>query len=256
MYTGNPPLEPWETDDWQWFNHHRQVVTETDWLSCPNPVALLEYLTQKDTASRRKFFLAGAACVRRVWHLLERPESRAAVEAAELFADGYISRDELGTASLTAVVYDQFPPVSYHFCAALAASRLRHDIRHNHGNAEETVYVLHSVSDAVAVLAGAERSDEWEAARIAEMRGIADLYRCVMGNPFQPVTFAPSWRTGTAVSLARGMYESRDFSAVPILADALQDAGCNEPALLDHCRDTNQTRVRGCWAVDLVLGLE
>ncbi|MBP3960761.1 hypothetical protein J8F10_36535 [Gemmata sp. G18] len=88
------------------------------------------------------------------------------------------------------------------------------------------------------------------------MRGIADLYRCVMGNPFQPVTFAPSWRTDTVVALARGMYESRDFSAMPILADALQDAGCNEPALLDHCRDTKQTHVRGCWVVDLVLGLE
>jgi hypothetical protein len=52
------------------------------------------------------------------------------------------------------------------------------------------------------------------------------------------------------------MYESRDFSAMPILADALQDAGCDNDDILSHCRDTSLTHVRGCWVVDLVLGKE
>ncbi|MFO0824465.1 MAG: hypothetical protein U0792_15335 [Gemmataceae bacterium] len=50
------------------------------------------------------------------------------------------------------------------------------------------------------------------------------------------------------------MYESRDFSPMPILADALQDAGCDDAYILNLCRDTSQTHVRGCWIVDLVLG--
>jgi hypothetical protein len=50
--------------------------------------------------------------------------------------------------------------------------------------------------------------------------------------------------------------QSRDFSAMPILADALQDAGCDSAAILDHCRDANATHVRGCWVVDLALGKE
>ena len=50
------------------------------------------------------------------------------------------------------------------------------------------------------------------------------------------------------------MYESREFSAMPILADALQDAGCEDDAILTHCRDPKQIHVRGCWVVDLVLG--
>ena len=62
------------------------------------------------------------------------------------------------------------------------------------------------------------------------------ILRDIFGNPFRPVTFAPAWRTDTAVSLARGMYESRDFSAMPILADALQDAGCDNDDVLNHCR--------------------
>jgi hypothetical protein len=82
------------------------------------------------------------------------------------------------------------------------------------------------------------------------------LLRDIFGNPFRPVAFASAWRTDTAVALARTMYESRDFSAMPILADALQDAGCDNDAILSHCRDANQPHVRGCWVVDLVLGKE
>lgn len=76
----------------------------------------------------------------------------------------------------------------------------------------------------------------------------------VFGNPFRPVRFSPEWRTETAVLLARQMYASRDFGAMPILADALQDAGCDSDDVLDHCRATSATHVRGCWVTDLVLG--
>jgi hypothetical protein len=79
--------------------------------------------------------------------------------------------------------------------------------------------------------------------------------RDIFGNPFRPVDFS-AWRTDTAVALARQMYESRDFGAMPILADALQEAGCDNAAVLNHCRDAPQTHFRGCWVVDGVLGLE
>jgi hypothetical protein len=81
------------------------------------------------------------------------------------------------------------------------------------------------------------------------------LLRDIFGNPFRPVTFDPDWRTTTAIQLARQMYDSRDFSAMPILADALQDAGCEDAAILDHCRGPGP-HVRGCWVVDLMLGKE
>jgi hypothetical protein len=84
---------------------------------------------------------------------------------------------------------------------------------------------------------------------------VCQLLRDIFGNPFQPVVFLSEWRTDTAVSLARTMYDSRDFSAMPILADALQDAGCDSPDILDHCRGPGP-HVRGCWVVDLVLGKE
>ena len=83
---------------------------------------------------------------------------------------------------------------------------------------------------------------------------MANFIRDIFGNPFRLVAFSPGWRTETAVALARQTYEGRDFGAMPILADALQDAGCDNDDILSHCRDANQAHVRGCWVVDLVLG--
>jgi hypothetical protein len=80
------------------------------------------------------------------------------------------------------------------------------------------------------------------------------LLRDVVGNPFRPVSFDPAWRTSTAVALAQQMYDSRDFAIMPILGDALEDAGCDNHDILAHCRNPQGTHVRGCWVVDLVLG--
>jgi hypothetical protein len=77
--------------------------------------------------------------------------------------------------------------------------------------------------------------------------------RDVFGNPFRPIAFSPAWRTDTVLSLAAQMYDSHDFSAMPILADAIQDADCDNTDILDHCRDPQGFHVRGCWVVDLIL---
>jgi hypothetical protein len=71
-----------------------------------------------------------------------------------------------------------------------------------------------------------------------------------------PVVCNPEWRTSDVALLSKRIDESREFSALPILADALQDAGCDADDLLNHLRDTTAAHVRGCWALDLVLGKE
>ncbi|MBP3954611.1 hypothetical protein J8F10_04845 [Gemmata sp. G18] len=78
--------------------------------------------------------------------------------------------------------------------------------------------------------------------------------RDIFGNPFRrTINFKDTWRTNTVIALARQMYENRDFSPMPILADALQDAGCDDEDVLSHCRGDGP-HVRGCWVVDLLLG--
>lgn len=78
--------------------------------------------------------------------------------------------------------------------------------------------------------------------------------RDIFGNPFRPVVADPSWLTSTVVALAQGIYDERAYDRMPILADALQDAGCDNERVLSHCRDPQQVHVRGCWVVDLLLG--
>ena len=83
---------------------------------------------------------------------------------------------------------------------------------------------------------------------------IADLLRDIFGNSFRPVAIDPAWLTSDVLALARGIYDDKAFDRMPILADALQDTGCDNTDILDHCRDAKQTHTRGCWVVDLVLG--
>lgn len=78
---------------------------------------------------------------------------------------------------------------------------------------------------------------------------LGDLF----GGRASGATLADSWRSGAAVGLARAASDARDFSVLPVLADALEEAGCDDAGLLDHCRGGGP-HIRGCWAVDLVLG--
>src|SRR5262249_42955897 len=83
----------------------------------------------------------------------------------------------------------------------------------------------------------------------AEQRQQIDLLRDVLGNPFRPVALDPSWLTAAVQAVAQVIYEERQFSDLPVLADALEEAGCDNRDLLDHCRSAGP-HVRGCWVVD------
>ncbi|MFO0805378.1 MAG: hypothetical protein U0791_19915 [Gemmataceae bacterium] len=119
---------------------------------------------------------------------------------------------------------------------------------------DEVVYAMGEELDLRAAL---RQIDDWQMDNRPALhaRVISSLIRDIFGNPFRPVAFDPTWRTTTVVSIAKTMYDSRDFAPMPLLADALQDAGCEHADILDHCRSAGP-HVRGCWVVDLVLGKE
>jgi hypothetical protein len=219
---------------------------------------MLDHLTTfrgvtKSPRGRRKLRLFGVAYCRRVEHLLENEKLRNLIGLVEEWADDAKKADAaMKLAARCRVtegtgVGDNLQPSEYaHLLqwytrpqlAAMAVAWLASQ------NAEASAL---SYGNAALALEGVNIADE--TARQCEM------LRDIFGNPFRkPPKFDKRWRTDTAVSLARQMYDSRDFGAMPILADALQDAGCEEPAILDHCRDPKQVHVRGCWVTDLVLG--
>jgi len=221
-------------------------MTEAEWLTSRFPDDLLMQF-DRNTTSERKLRLFACECCRGIWHLMTDERSRHAVEQAELFADGGISLATLQNAADAAQTVaddaesrasitgeNEYPP-SAAWCAAGTVEF--HDVYHVVGACRRDI--LFAVS-------------EGEEERILATQ--TEFIRDIFGNPFRPVAFDAAWRTDTALSLARHMYESRDFSAMPILADALQDAGCDLDDILNHCRDANGVHVRGCWVVDFVLG--
>jgi hypothetical protein len=92
---------------------------------------------------------------------------------------------------------------------------------------------------------------------LAEIPGLSpvclNLLHDVFGNPFRPISINPEWLTSTVVALATGIYEEKAFDRMPILADALQDAGCSNEDILNHCRGPGP-HTRGCFVIDLILG--
>ncbi len=84
---------------------------------------------------------------------------------------------------------------------------------------------------------------------------LANLLREQLGNPFRPYRCEPEWRTETVLALASGIEAERAFDRMPILADALEEAGCDEQPMLDHLRGPGP-HARGCWVLDLILNRE
>jgi hypothetical protein len=214
-------------------------MTESIWIVSDDPDWMLHQVNR--SASERKLRLFACACCRLIWPLLSDERSRRGVEVSERYADSLASDEELE--------------------AAVTASKVARDAFQTPFLNQQTPYPGDTVFSAPeAALSAVEASVFSAVAETGEIGNTtmylaqAKLIRDIFGNPFRPATCAPAWRTDTATALAQQMYDTRDFSPMPILADALQDAGCTNDDILHHCRDSKQVHVRGCWVVDLVLG--
>jgi hypothetical protein len=190
---------------------------------------MLEFVV--DRVNPRKLHLFVCGCCRRPWIMADGDHVEA-LETAERYADGLITEGELGGASIRVRLSDRATSLEAKLALDCCLS----------GSSEPRR--LQGAYEWAAI-AGTDAPAEWK------YQG--HLIRCIFGNPFRPVTVDPSWLTSTVVSLAQGIYAERAFDRLPILADALQDAGCDNPDVLDHCRGPGP-HVRGCWVVDLVLG--
>ena len=215
-------------------------MTEAEWLATRDVHKLLAHLDRPP--DDRKLRLYAVACCRDAWHHLTEPASRDGVEWAERFADGLASRD---------AEYTLLEKASTEVFARFDRAR--------NGTPPDDVEWrgLNDLAEA-SHLASAVMNFESEVPYRTDLRRHEQLLTKhhvydIFGNPFRPVAFLPEWRTPTVVAMARQMYDSRDFSAMPILADALEDAGCDDEAGLAHCRGSGP-HVRGCWVVDACLG--
>jgi hypothetical protein len=214
-------------------------VREKQWLACADPEKMLNFLLDK--VSDRKFRLYACACCRRTWRFLKDKRSRRAIEVSERFADGEAAHEELLEAEGDAwdAARGQGSGSKYEV-AAWAASDIE--------------VAIDGVPMQAVVVWGREKK------RIEEIIALCEMVRDIFGNPFRPVRLGRAWLTPTVTNLAQSAYEERalpsgelDPTRLAVLADALEEAGCDQPGLLSHLRGPGP-HVRGCWALDLLLG--
>jgi hypothetical protein len=235
----------------------RQAITETEWLT-RNDLVMPSADLVVPHVSDRKLRLFAVACCGLVESHLTDDRSRHALSVAKRHTDGEVDDAELQMANeaaeqaaseLQASMWAQGgdPNNDPHCLAAWAVFnacdrplRPQYDENYYGAGGSAMDFVLMQVSRA---LSGDLRNRE----------GLMPLLREVVGNPFRPITFEATWRRSTVVALAQAAYDRRDFGSLPVLADALEDAGCDCRELLDHLR-AGGLHVRGCWALDLVLG--
>jgi hypothetical protein len=223
-------------------------MTEAEWLDGGYPQRMLDVFFGRGLD--RKLRLFACACVRRVGEFVADRRCQIALEVAERFADGNATWEELQVA---------------HHAAEDATRRFggaAHPAEHAARDAARDA-AFAAAREAARLAALAVRTDDPDeedvyATMVAAERDQCAILRDIMGNPFRPVALDPlwaHWNGDTVRRLAQAIDAGRRFEDLPVLADALEEAGCQEAALLAHCRGRAE-HFRGCWVVDLLAGKE
>ena len=213
-------------------------MTEEQWLACADPTAVLCFL--RGRASDRKLRLFAVACCRLNRHML-MTDTLAALEVAEDFADGRITREERRVARARAFASSWHPDLEY---------------RHRRGPAKAcvTAALARRAFEAASKASWfAEHTGLWPQEMEERKQVQAELLRDIFGNPFRPPVPDRRWITSSVAAAAQSIYGSRRFDRVPELVEDLEQAACKDADLLAHCRREGP-HVRGCWVLDLVLG--
>lgn len=228
-------------------------MTEAEWLDSTDPTPMLAFVQGK--ASHRQLRLLAVACCLRIWRLLP-VACKNLNNVQERYADGLVTTPEYQAAwdlaETEALAADRDPPDTLTYATASTGVS-------NPPTIPSATSCLDTAASAAAC-AGAENAQDdeydatYETAWTQERHEQVRLIREIFGNPFRPVSVNPSWLTwndGTVVKIAQSIYDDRAYDRLPVLADALAEAGCHDADILGHCCNPGP-HVRGCWVVDLL----
>jgi hypothetical protein len=230
-------------------------MDERLWNACTESAALLDYVATFASASQLRWMACGF--VRRHWPLLRFVRQQNAIRFAERWAAGQANGED-GPALLESLQLDAInaPMFETHLFqaavdvlqeSALEAARLCRERMIQHA-AQEAAYETPP---------GSNESRYIQQARVAESHGQCDVVREIIANPFRPLSLQRHWlrhQDGAAAHLLLLIRSEQRFTDLAILADALEDAGCSEQALLEHLRQP-QGHLGGCWALEALHAL-
>ncbi|HJZ91318.1 MAG TPA: hypothetical protein VKE40_10635 [Gemmataceae bacterium] len=210
-------------------------MTEAEWIASTDPELLIEFI--RPNVTERKLRLFAATRFAQLIDLLPHDRQHRGIHLLEQMGDGTAAPNwRLEARRDVLVDYRGGLPTGDHS-------------RDDPDHVALMLYRAIVSSDAAGHAAHATRGIINSNEKQAEQ---CEILRDVLSNPFRPVAVDPRWRTADVAGLARAIYEDKAFDRLPILADALMDAGCADEQVLAHCRGEGP-HVRGCWVVDLVL---
>jgi hypothetical protein len=227
---------------------------------------MFAYVDPDRLCFRRKVRLMACTCVRRAWHLLTREKVRAAVEAAELRADGLLKKEELRPGWMAVRKALSMSPLGSRWEHALmAALHATTPEQHDCSVQCAATEVTRALSDDPREwrIYGAHGMSGWKHVCPRERTFLCDLLSDLFGYLFHPLTLSSAWLTwnnAIVVRLAEAAYNSRilpagtlDNAYLAVLADALEEADCGDELILRHLRGGGE-HYRGCFVVDALLG--
>ncbi|AMV28725.1 hypothetical protein VT84_30245 [Gemmata sp. SH-PL17] len=228
-------------------------MTETEWISTDDFQPIHEYLWDNAKSRPRKYRLASCGIYRLTWQLFSDKLESAFIELGEAFADDPSFAGQVGAYTRVDQIPATFPfdvcfPSDHRTYDSNNVSDVMLFVSDRLGELWREQYPVLNDDDEDEILKSARQKFTRQAGVVG-----AIVLRDIFGNPFRPVTVESSWLTSTVTALATGIYAEKAFDRLPILADALMDAGCANDDLLNHLR-SDGPHVRGCWALDLVLG--
>jgi hypothetical protein len=230
-------------------------MTEQEWLGCDDPRPMQQFLGGNPGLRKMRLFVL--ACCRQIWGAAADPPTRVALQSVERFVQAGAMqtwkasvRVASGQAVIDCRASDPLGPLQ-----VFASNSLPRQV---------SVSAVPPILVRILEYLACERDVSWwpdwliealDRAGLSPARQ-ADVFRDLIRAPFRPLHFRAAWRTGNdgaSLQVARVIDHEEAFDQVPILADALEDSGCDCDEILDHLRHS-EGHVRGCWAVDLVLG--
>jgi hypothetical protein len=257
-------------------------MTESDWTACNDPNDMVRFLWDAGKFSERKARLfAVACCFHCFWYRLEDDRTRIAVGVAARHAEGLAEGQEVREAAASAHVVAEALKRKDDEDSADISTRRNYLLAYD---ADAAAVAALALNDPLFAASTSTRVPCDQQERQIQVHFLRDLFGPL---PFRPVTLPPSvrvWNSGTVVRLAQAIYQEQPLpgnsdtlewflrrreqaiypwrqlpsgylnsQGLAVLADALEEAGCQDQEILSHCRSGGE-HVRGCWVIDLVLG--
>jgi hypothetical protein len=216
------------------------------WLSCSTPSRLLEAAHSQLTQRKQRLF--ACACCRSIWHLIRDEAGKAAVEVAERHVD----QPDWERMQETRRTVEAAARHSWALWDDGSAEALEATVATTNDDPELSAFEASGYAARAAQSAADGDVEQWKAERRRQCNLIRDLFENPMLPPVRIDRSWLDWRGGIVLRMARSVYEEHRFEELPILADALEDAGCAVSSILDHLRGPGP-HFKGSWCLDLLL---